>query len=110
MKKTYVYLVNLLDFAADDEYSTAEEKAAWVKNVRDNVGVNGYTFACGDDDFVTDEFDSSELKAANKQVQVFNFMGSEGQQERFYERDIKIYENKATGDLYVKYEEDLLAF
>ena len=109
MKKEFVRLCNLLDVDKDCEYITAEQQAAWVANVTNSVGTEGYTFAqdaegCED----TAEFSCDEMEFAD--VAVYDFMGSEHEAERFYARDIVVFKHKATGELYVLNADDLQEF
>lgn len=109
MKKEFVRLCLLQDVDKDCEYITAEQQSAWVANVLGTVGENGYTFAqddAGCED--TAEFSCDEMEFAD--VAVYDFMGSEYEQERFYVRDIVTFKHKATGEYYVLNAEDLQEF
>ena len=100
MKKEFVRLCLLQDVDKDCEYITKEQQAAWVRNVLGTVGENGYAFATdAEGGLDTAEFDCDELQFAD--VEVYDFMGSEYEQERFYSRDIVTFEHKATGEFYV---------
>jgi hypothetical protein len=107
MKKEFVRLCNLLDVTYEED--TFEAKARWEDNVMTSVGSEGYTFAtdaegCED----TAEFACDEMEFAD--VDVFDFMGSEYEQERFYARDIVTFKHKATGEFYVLNADNLMEF
>lgn len=107
MKKEFVRLQNLLTLTYEGD--TAEARAAWLQNVKSSVGEAGYCFAqdddgCGD----TAEFACDEMQFAD--VDVYDFMGSALEQERFYRRDIVTFKHKATGEYYVLNAEDLYEF
>ena len=107
MKKEFVRLCNLLDITYEGE--TAEQKASWVANVTGSVGTEGYSFATdaeGCEDVA--EFACDEMEFA--EVDVYDFMGSEYESERFYARDIVVFKHKATGEFYVLNTENLMEF
>jgi len=107
--RTFVRLCKLQDVDKDCEYITEEQQAAWVANVLGTVGEDGYAFATDDSGGEdTAEFTCDEMEF--EQVQVYNFMGSEYEQERFYEKDIVTFKHKATGEYYVLNSEDLFEF
>ena len=105
MKKEFVRLVNLLDLTYEGD--TFENKAQWEENVLTSVGEEGYCFA-GEDGLDTAEFACDEMEFAD--VAVYDFMGSEYEQERFYVRDIVTFKHKANGEYYVLNKEDLMEF
>jgi hypothetical protein len=105
MKKEFVRLQNLLDLTYEGD--TFEAKASWENNVMTSVGSEGYTFA-GIDDLDVAEFACDEMEFAD--VSVYDFMGSEYEQERFYARDIVTFKHKATGEFYVLNKDDLMEF
>ena len=107
MKKEFVRLVNLLDLTYEGD--TFENKAQWEENVLTSVGGEGYCFA-GEDGLDTAEFACDEMEFADDSVKVYDFMGSAHEQERFYERDILIFKNKADGLFYVLEHDDLGVF
>jgi len=106
MKKEFVRLCLLQDICYEGE--TEEQKANWKDNVLTSVGSTGYGFADCGDDLDTAEFACDEMEFAD--VEVYNFMGSAYEAERFYVRDIVTFKHKATGELYVLNEDDLLEF
>lgn len=106
MKKTFVLLQLLTDLTYEDE--TAENRAAWLRNVEHSVGA-GYTYS-GEECYDTAEFECDEMEFADDSVKVYDFMGSAHEQERFYERDILIFKNKADGLFYVLEHDDLGVF
>ena len=109
MKKTFVRLCLLQDVDSNCEYITKEQQAAWVANVLNSVGSEGYTFATDDSGCEdTAEFACDEMEFAS--VDVYDFMGSEHESERFYARDIVVFKHKATGEYYVLNAEDLFEF
>ena len=105
MKKEFVRLQNLLDLTYEGD--TFEAKASWENNVMTSVGSEGYTFA-GVDELDVAEFACDEMEFAD--VSVFDFMGSEYEQERFYARDIVTFKHKATGEFYVLNADNLMEF
>jgi hypothetical protein len=62
------------------------------------VGTEGYCFA-GEDGWDTADFACEDMEFYD--VDVYDFMGSAYEQERFYIRDIVTFKHKATGELYV---------
>jgi hypothetical protein len=54
------------------------------------------------------EFACDEMEFVD--VSVYDFMGSEYEQERFYARDIVTFKHKATGELYVLNADNLMEF
>ena len=96
MKKEFVRLQRLQDVSYGDE--TAEVRDAWLRNVYGSVGVDGYCFA-GEDGWDTAEFACDEMEFYD--VDVYDFMGSAYEQERFYTRDIVTFRHKATCEMYV---------
>ncbi len=109
MKKTFVRLCLLQDVDSNCEYITAEQQEAWIANVLGTVGENGYSMATTEEgDVDTAEFTCDEMEFAS--VDVYDFMGSEHESERFYARDIVVFKHKATGNYYVLNAEDLFEF
>ena len=105
--RSFVRLQNLLNVG--DECETAEEKASWMKNVLNSVGVSGYCLEADESGSeVTGDFTCDELEFAT--VDVYDFMGSAFEQERFYKRDIVVFKHKATGDYYVLNAENIWDF
>lgn len=102
MKKEFVRLELLQNLFVDEEGYDA-----WVANVLGSVGSNGYSFA-GEDDYDTADFACDEMEFAD--VDVYDFMGSAYEQERFYRRDIVTFKHKATGEYYVLNADDLFDF
>lgn len=105
--RTFVRLQNLLTITYETD--TAEDKAAWQANVLTSVGTEGYSFATDDSGCEdTAEFTCDEMEF--EQVEVYDFMGSAYEQERFYARDIVTFKHKATGEYYVLNAEGLMEF
>ncbi len=104
MKKDFVRLELLQNMFADEE-----DYAGWVANVTGSVGTAGYSFAT-DNEGCTDveAFACEEMEFAD--VDVYDFMGSAYEQERFYKRDIVTFRNKANGNYYVLDAENLQEF
>jgi len=102
MKKEFVRLCLLQDITFEGE--TAEQRASWVANVTDSVGSEGYGLA-GTDDYDTALFSADEVDFA--EVNLYCFMGSEYEQERFYTKEAFIVQEKATGDYYALLTEEL---
>ena len=104
MKKEFVRLELLQNMFVDEAGYDA-----WLRNVYGSVGRNSYGFAtdaegCED----TAEFTCDEVEFAD--VDVYDFMGSAYEQERFYRRDIVTFKHKATGEYYVLNADDLGEF
>jgi hypothetical protein len=97
MKLEFVLLTLLGDLWKDD--------ARWQANVRENGVQRGYTLASEEDDYVTEKFASDELEFAEGKM--YNFMGSEHEQESFYPRDDQLYKDKATGRIWAKWHDDI---
>ena len=107
MKKEFVRLCNLLDITYADD--TFEAKASWEENVLNTVGSEGYSFATDEEGCEdTAEFACDEMEFAD--VDVYDFMGSAYESERFYKRDIVVFKNKANGNFYVLNADDLMEF
>ena len=105
--RTFVRLRLLQDVSYEGE--TAEQREAWLDNVLTSVGETGYCLDDGEgDEYVTKELTADEIEFAN--VDCYFFMGSEYEQERFYEKDIVTFKHKATGKYYVLNSEDLFEF
>jgi hypothetical protein len=104
MKKDFVRLELLQNmFAGEADYD------AWVANVIGSVGTAGYSFATDDEGCTdTEAFACDEMEFAD--VDVYDFMGSEYESERFYARDIVTFKHKATGEYYVLDAENLQEF
>jgi len=106
MKKEFVRLCNLLDITYDGE--TVAQSTAWKDNVMTSVGSEGYTYADVEGRYITKMFSCDEMQFAD--VSVYDFMGSEYEAERFYARDIVVFENTADGFYYVLNADDLGEF
>ena len=105
--RTFVRLCNLLDITYEGE--TAAQAASWRANVLNSVGENAYGLysdeaGCED----TAEFTCAEMEFAS--VNVYDFMGSVNESERFYAKDIVVFMNKANKNYYVLNAEDLWEF
>ena len=86
----FVQLVKLQDLWTDD--------ADWQRNVAQNAK-DGWTLDSEDNDTTTHCISTMQKV---KGVQVYDFMGSEYEQEAFYEKRIQVYK-AADGTLWVKY-------
>lgn len=105
--RTFVRLCKLQDITYEGD--TADAQASWVANVLGTVGENGYTLSTTEDGSEdTAEFACEDLTF--EQVDVYDFMGSAYEQERFYAKDIVTFKHKATGEYYVLNAEDLWEF
>lgn len=97
MKRTFVKLVKLVDVTCEGETQEARER--WLANLRNSGVADGYTL-----DYTSDangtykELSTDEVEFIN--VACYNFMGSEHEQERFYDADWVTVREKATGDIY----------
>jgi hypothetical protein len=103
MKRRFVKLCLLQDITYEGE--TDEQRAAWVANVTGSVGTEGYALQDNGDDYTTAEFSTDEIVFAN--VEVYCFMGSEHEQERFYTKECFVVQEKATGDYWAYETEEL---
>jgi hypothetical protein len=82
---------------------------AWVENVLGTVGENGYGMATTEEgDVDTAEFACDEMEFAS--VDVYDFMGSAYEAERFYPKDVVVFMHKATGNYYVLNSDSLFEF
>ena len=107
MKKEFVRLCNLLDITYAED--TFEAKASWENNVLTSVGDNAYSFATDEEgDVDTALFSCDEMEFAD--VDVYDFMGSEYEAERFYARDIVVFMHKETKEYYVLNADNLMEF
>lgn len=105
--RTFVRLQKLQDIT--DAGETAEQREAWLANVLGTVGENGYTLGTTEDGSEdTADFACEEMTF--EQVEVYDFMGSAYEQERFYAKDVVTFKHKATGEYYVLNAEDLWEF
>ena len=103
MKRRFVKLCKLQDITYEGD--TEAERAAWVANVTGSVGTEGYGLQDDGDDYITAEFSTDEVVFAN--VEVYCYVGSEHEQERFYTKECVVVQEKATGDYYAYETEDL---
>ena len=107
MKKNFVKLCNLLDIMYEGE--TDEQRKDWVRNVVNSVGADAYGLYTDDEGCeVTAEFTCAEMEFAS--VEVYDFMGSATEEERFYAKDIVVFMNKADKNYYVLNAENLWEF
>ena len=107
MKRTFVRLCNLLDVTYEGE--TDEQRKAWVRNVVNSVGTEGYSLDDGDgDEYITKEFSTDEIEFDS--ADCYFFMGSAYEEERFYMQDWLVVREKATGDYYALETEDIYEF
>ena len=84
--KQFVQLNTLESIDAND--------AEWVSEVRNSVGDNGYWVADdGDSGPILKQFAAGELVEAPSDVRVFDFISSEGEPVRFFEKDCTVYTN-----------------
>ena len=105
--RTFVKLCNLLDITYDGE--TAEQKERWMRNVLNTVGSEGYGLYTDEEGCEeTAEFTCAEMEFAS--VDVYDFMGSATEDERFYAKDIVVFMNKANKNYYVLNAENLWEF
>ncbi len=103
MTRTFVMLQLLSSLWTDD--------ARWQANVAATVA-GGYTLAdeAGEGNNTRD-LRCDELEFVEEgTVQVYDFMGSSEEDERFYVKDIVVYKVKATGELCVMWYEDIDSF
>ena len=103
MKRNFVKLCLLQDITYDGE--TAEQHEAWVANVLNSVGENGYAIADVAGRYIEKQFSTDEIEFA--EVECYNFMGSAYEQERFYSADWIVVQEKATGDYYAYETEEI---
>ena len=109
MKKEFVRLCKLQDIDFADDFMTAEDKQAWLDNVKESVGDFGYnTDNDARGNYIVREFACGEMEFAD--VDYYDFAGSAFETERFYKRDIVTFKNKADGMYYVLNSDDLGEF
>lgn len=100
----YVRLVELV------EDCSVEERKQWMRDLKNCCAEQGYTYATDDAyDLVCEDFDSSELTAAND-VQVYDIMGDEDGTNTFYMRECAVYKHNVSGLYYVEDDEELGVF
>jgi hypothetical protein len=105
--RTFVRLCNLLDITYENE--TEAQAASWRANVLNSVGENAYGLYTDEEGCEeTAEFTCDEMEFAS--VDVYDFMGSEYEAERFYAKDIVVFMNKANKNYYVLNAENLWEF
>ena len=106
-KRTFVRLQKLVDVTYEGE--TAEQRARWLRNVLNTVGAEGYTLGTTEDGCEdTAEFACEEMEFDS--VEVYDFMGSAYEDERFFAKDVVVFRNKANGEFYVLNAENLWEF
>jgi hypothetical protein len=97
----------LLDITYEGE--TQAQRANWIANVMNSVGADAYGLYSDDEGCEeTAEFTCDEMEFAS--VNVYDFMGSATEAERFYAKDIVVFMNKANKQYYVLNAEDLWEF
>ena len=105
MKKEYVKLVKLIDNVYEEE--NEEMINRWKRNVINSEVENGYCIDVRSDDIIVKEFDDNELDCVC--VDVYDFMGSIGEDERFYIKNVLVYEDNE-GNKWIENREDLFEF
>ena len=106
MQQEFIKLIKLVDIKYEGE--TAEQTARWQRNVINSVGADAYGLDDTDGDCVTKMFTTADVEFDD--VQCYNFMGSAYEDERFYAADWVVVREKATGDLYALYNEEMFSF
>ena len=105
-KIEFCKLVKCIDLRYEED--TDETFARWQRNVLNSVGADGYTFDCDSDGYNTKELSADEVEfAAAGEVDLWAFMGSAYEDERFYAKEAFIVKEKATGDYYALSTDDL---
>ncbi len=101
MKLNFVKLQLLTSLWPDD--------ADWVENVRSSVGEDGYALTQDEEGEAEEqEFSCDELEfVEDGSVRLYNFMGGPGEAERFYNRDDVVFKDKAAGNYWVLYTDDV---
>ena len=103
MKRNFVKLCLLQAITYDG--CTEKEHEAWVANVINSVGENGYGIADVAGRYIEKQFSTDEIEFA--EIECYNFMGSAYEQERFYSADFIVVQEKATGDYYAYETEEI---
>ena len=79
----------------------------WRRNVIRSEVENGYCIDCRYDDVIIKEFDDNELDCVLDDV--YDFMGSFNEDERFYFKNVLVYEDKE-GNKWIRNRDDLFEF
>ena len=109
MQKEFIKLIKLVDIKHPGE--TVEEKQRWERNVINSVGEDSYGLDDLEGDVVLKMFSASDVEFDD--VKCYNFAGdrySSTGDERFYAADWFVVREKATGDLYALFYEDIVSF
>ena len=109
MSTDFIKLSKLVDITYEGE--TAEERTRWLENCKvSGVADNGFAVAmtCTDDVDIT-RLDYTELEQDDNAI-IFDFAGSQFEDERFYARDDAVYRHKQTGVYYTEYTDKLFEF
>jgi hypothetical protein len=87
VKKQFVQLVTLASLYPNDD--------DWLSTVSTVGNGVGYSVADSEDGGgpVLAEFAASEMNFADESIKVYDFIGSESEGERFYEKDCVVFEN-----------------
>lgn len=111
-KRTFAKLEKLVDVNMTDW--SPEDRAAWLENVDGNELNDGYTVAAHDETgYVTADYELDEMEFASPDVKVYDYAADRGDStgdERFYEKDVAVFQLKADGTLWVLDSDDLLDF
>lgn len=105
-KLEFCKLVKCVDLRYAED--TDEAFARWQRNVLNSVGADAYTFDADEFGYVTQEFSADEVEFVEAgEVNLFAFMGSADEDERFYAKEAFIVCERATGDYYALSTEEL---
>ena len=91
----FVKLVKLVDIK--DEGESAEQNQRWLNNLKVSEVEDGWTYT----DIVETHLASNMELIETGDIEVFDFMGSAFEDERFYIKDVDVFKHKVTGDYYI---------
>ena len=92
----FVPLIRLADYTEEGE--TKAEKAEWLQLLKRNRVDNAF---CIDDQSEVATLNPDELKTVHEYV--YDFMGGEDSEVRFYRKDVTVYKHLKTNKFYAKY-------
>lgn len=98
----FVKLIKLTDLKYADE--TQEQTQRWLTNLKVSGVEAAWTL---DED--GGEFSADEMQLVEG-VEVYDFMGSQYEEERFYIKDVDVFKHKVSGEYYVVERDSLWKF
>ena len=98
----FVKLIKLTELKYADE--TQEQTQRWLTNLKVSGVEAAWTL---DED--GGEFSADEMQLVEG-VEVYDFMGSQYEEERFYIKDVDVFKHKVSGEYYVVERDSLWEF